>query len=200
MPYSTGGGSRGRNSNGHYGQCNDDNDDDGYPDEPYNCEYPDDNYFDERGKPHRHLGREGWLVNSQAVERHTRPDQRRRGRSADTASTSWRPLQRRHRGYSDKDGGQQHGMVNERWAGATEAAVGAAAVEMLRLRKEPRPASWKGVRIATAALAAATVETIVDKRGAADRRRTNKWLVAESVVAGLLVNRVVNGPRRKPRY
>ncbi|EJT68194.1 hypothetical protein GGTG_14227 [Gaeumannomyces tritici R3-111a-1] len=85
--------------------------------------------------------------------------------------------------------------MGEQWVGPVEAAAGAAAVEMLRLRKEPVSAGWKGARVATAALSAAAVETIIDKRGS-----SNKWLVAKAAVAGLLVNRAVNGSRRSRDY
>jgi len=64
----------------------------------------------------------------------------------------------------------------------------------VRLRKEPWRAGWKGTRVTTAALSAAAVEAMIDKRGS-----SSKWLVAEAALAGLLVNRAVNGPRREKR-
>ncbi|KAH8761636.1 hypothetical protein F5883DRAFT_126703 [Diaporthe sp. PMI_573] len=76
---------------------------------------------------------------------------------------------------------------------AVEAAIDAGAVEAFRLRNES--GSWtgrKGARVATAALGAAAIDTLLVNEPS--RHGTVK--VAESTIGGLVVNRVLNGPRR----
>ncbi|KAK2071200.1 hypothetical protein P8C59_005641 [Phyllachora maydis] len=86
---------------------------------------------------------------------------------------------------------------SERWKQRLLAAADAAAVEAFRLRKEP--GSWmgaKGRRLATVALTAAAADGFLAQDGAARGGRTQR---IESALAGLLVNRLVNGPRRTLR-
>ena len=71
-----------------------------------------------------------------------------------------------------------------------------ALVEAMRVRKEP--GSWtggKGARVATAALGAAAVDAIIDRNPEHHRKRKT----VESTLGGLLLNRVVNGPKRDLR-
>lgn len=66
----------------------------------------------------------------------------------------------------------------------------------MRVRKEP--GSWtgaKGARVATAALGAAAVDAFVAK----DPDKHGKRKTVESTIGGLLLNRMVNGPRRELR-
>jgi hypothetical protein len=66
----------------------------------------------------------------------------------------------------------------------------------MRVRKEP--GKWtggKGARVATAALGAAAVDALVAK----DPDRHGKRKSVEAAIGGLLLNRVVNGPRRELR-
>ncbi|KAB5522145.1 hypothetical protein GE09DRAFT_1155221 [Coniochaeta sp. 2T2.1] len=71
----------------------------------------------------------------------------------------------------------------------------------MRVRKEP--GKWtggKGARVATAALGAAAVDAFVTngKRNG-DPDKHGKRKTVESTLGGLLLNRVVNGPRRELR-
>lgn len=79
---------------------------------------------------------------------------------------------------------------------AIEAAIDAGVVEAFRLRDEP--GSWigrKGARVATAALGAASIDTVLVK----DPSKHGTAKLAESAIGGLMVNRVWNGPRRELR-
>ncbi|KAL2020303.1 hypothetical protein VTK56DRAFT_8531 [Thermocarpiscus australiensis] len=86
-----------------------------------------------------------------------------------------------------------------RWERGIEAAVDAAAVEAFRLRREPGP--WtgpKGQRVATAAVSAGVIGAATEKRR--DEHGTGGRLGAlGSAVGGLVINRLVNGPRKDVR-
>ncbi|KAH8904901.1 hypothetical protein BR93DRAFT_757443 [Coniochaeta sp. PMI_546] len=85
---------------------------------------------------------------------------------------------------------------NRRFQHAARSALDAAVVEIMRVRKEP--GSWtggKGARVATAALGAAAVDAFVAK----DPDKHGKRKTVESTIGGLLLNRVLNGPRRELR-
>jgi hypothetical protein len=85
---------------------------------------------------------------------------------------------------------------SEKWEQAAKAAIVAGAVEAFRSRKTPGP--WtgeKGQRIATAALGAAGIDSLVDKNS----NNHSKRHVAEAAIGGLLANRVANGPRSRSR-
>ena len=97
-------------------------------------------------------------------------------------------------------GGSQHGGSSEqsrsRWGRGIEAAVEAAAIEAFRVRKEPGP--WKGEkgsRIATAAISAAMIGAATDHSS----KKPEKKGTIGSAIGGLVVNRLVNGPRRDLR-
>jgi len=78
-----------------------------------------------------------------------------------------------------------------------KAAVDAAAIEAFRVRKDPGP--WtgkKGARIATAAISAGAVGAATEKR---KEEQGSKMGTVSSALAGLAVNRLVNGPRRDMR-
>jgi hypothetical protein len=106
---------------------------------------------------------------------------------------------RRSRRYSSsersrsRDGKSKSGA---KWEQAAKAAIVAGAVEAFRSRKTPGP--WtgeKGQRIATAALGAAGIDSLVDK----DPDKHGKRHVAESAIGGLLANRLANGARSQSR-
>ncbi|OAG12574.1 uncharacterized protein CC84DRAFT_1201538 [Paraphaeosphaeria sporulosa] len=90
----------------------------------------------------------------------------------------------------------RHGKSQAKWEQAAKAAIVAGAVEAFRSRKQPGP--WtgeKGQRIATAALGAAGIDSLVDK----DPDKHSKRHVAESALGGLVAARVANGSRSKSR-
>lgn len=85
-----------------------------------------------------------------------------------------------------------------RWGRGIEAAVDAAAIEAFRLRNEPGP--WTGAkasRIATAAVGAGVIGAATEKR----KQETGKGKIGSlgSAVGGLVLNRLVNGPREDLR-
>lgn len=86
--------------------------------------------------------------------------------------------------------------TEKKWEQAAKAAIIAGAVEAFRSRKEPGP--WtgeKGQRVATAALGAAGIDSLVDK----DPNRKSKRHVAEAAIGGLIANRLANGARSQSR-
>ncbi|KAI1751699.1 hypothetical protein F4782DRAFT_503953 [Xylaria castorea] len=124
------------------------------------------------------------------------------------------PRPRRHRSaHSDKhhddrrgrSGGGHHshgGRSNHRrpssshGAGAglkqaAGAAVAAGVVEAFRSRHDPD----RTVRVATAAIGAAATDSALGGGGRHDRNKETRHVV-ESALAGLVQNRVINGPRR----
>jgi hypothetical protein len=80
---------------------------------------------------------------------------------------------------------------------AAKAALDAAAIEAVRVRRQPGDwAGQKGARVATAALGAAATDTAAHQlRGHGGEDKHDKRHLMESVIGGLLANRVVNGPR-----
>jgi hypothetical protein len=101
---------------------------------------------------------------------------------------------RRHesRSRSRSRGGQK----SEKWEQAAKAALVAGAVEAFRSRKVAGP--WtgaKGQRIATAALGAAGIDSLIDR----DPGQHEKRHVAESALGGLLATRLANGSRSQSR-
>ncbi|KAF2472013.1 uncharacterized protein BDR25DRAFT_17261 [Lindgomyces ingoldianus] len=98
---------------------------------------------------------------------------------------------RRYSSSRSRSGGRR--STEKKWEQAAKAALVAGAVEAFRSRKTPGP--WtgeKGQRIATAALGAAGIDSLVDK----DPDRKSKRHVAESAIGGLLANRLANGSAR----
>lgn len=76
-----------------------------------------------------------------------------------------------------------------------KSAVDAAAIEAFRVRNQP--GSWtgaKGARVATAALSAAAIGAAAEKRK--EEKGSTKMGTVGSALAGMAVNRLVNGPRR----
>jgi hypothetical protein len=76
--------------------------------------------------------------------------------------------------------------------------VEAGAAEAFRLRHEP--GSWKGPkgeRVATAAISAAVLGAATEKRK--QEHSGGKLGTLGSAVGGLVVNRLVNGPRKEVR-
>ncbi|KHE78334.1 hypothetical protein GE21DRAFT_9993 [Neurospora crassa] len=86
-----------------------------------------------------------------------------------------------------------------RWGRSIDAALDAAAIEAIRVRKEPGP--WtgrKGSRVLTAAMAAAAVGAATDHRKAnGDGRKedSTKGKIG-SALGGLVINRMLNGPKK----
>ena len=75
---------------------------------------------------------------------------------------------------------------------AIKSAVTAGAVEAIRQRN--RPGDWmgeRGLRVATAALSAAAIDTAVDR----DPKRGSKRNIVKSTIGGLVVDRLANGLR-----
>ncbi|KAK4119106.1 hypothetical protein N657DRAFT_659197 [Parathielavia appendiculata] len=102
---------------------------------------------------------------------------------------------------SRRDSPPQHrasSRSRNRWERGIEAAVEAGAAEAFRLRKEPGP--WKGPkgeRVATAAISAAMLGAATEKRK--QDHSGGKLGTLGSAVGGLVVNRLVNGPRKEVR-
>ncbi|OIW22575.1 hypothetical protein CONLIGDRAFT_215334 [Coniochaeta ligniaria NRRL 30616] len=103
----------------------------------------------------------------------------------------------RTRGSTSRSTTRDRSPVDDRrFKHAARSALDAAVVEVMRVRKEP--GSWtggKGARVATAALGAAAVDAFVAK----DPDKHGKRKTVESTIGGLLLNRMVNGPRRELR-
>ncbi|KAK4112551.1 hypothetical protein N656DRAFT_779428 [Canariomyces notabilis] len=117
---------------------------------------------------------------SSSPTRHSRRS--RRGGTASSSSTA-RPASSRSRSRLDR---------------GLKAAVDAAAIEAIRLRNEPgRWSGAKGGRVATAAISAGVIGTAAEKR----KQDTGKGTVGTlgSAVGGLVVNRLLNGPRDQLR-
>jgi hypothetical protein len=98
----------------------------------------------------------------------------------------------RHRRNSDSYYNRSRSHEDlKKWKHAATAAVFTGVIEAVRNCNEP--GGWtgeKGKRIATAALSAAGVNTFLDK----DPDHKPKRHIAESVVGGLGINRIANGP------
>ncbi|KAK3347779.1 hypothetical protein B0H65DRAFT_155561 [Neurospora tetraspora] len=105
----------------------------------------------------------------------------------------------RQRGRSShrSTGNSRDPRSKSRWARSIDAALDAAAIEAVRVRKEPGP--WtgrKGSRVLTAAMAAAAVGVATDHRQ--DGRGDKKGKIG-SALGGLVINRMLNGPRKDLR-
>jgi hypothetical protein len=106
----------------------------------------------------------------------------------------------RSRRYSDESRSRSRSRggskKTKKWEQAAQAAAVAGVIEAWRSRKEPGPwTGQKGQRIATAALGAAGIDSLVDK----DPDRKGKRHVAEAAIGGLIANRVANGSRSQSR-
>lgn len=125
-----------------------------------------------------------------------RPQNRRHGSSSYSLSPP-RNTRGGGRSSSRRDDRSPVPPDDRRFQHAARSALDAAVVEVMRVRKEP--GSWtggKGARVATAALGAAAVDAFV---GGKDPDRHGKRKTVESTIGGLLLNRMVNGPRRELR-
>ncbi|KAK3689388.1 hypothetical protein B0T22DRAFT_171422 [Podospora appendiculata] len=129
-------------------------------------------------------------------DRHTHHYTRRTHSESPTRHRRGRRDSDRRRDSSDRSPSRSPSRSRSRsrskWGDSLEAAIDAAAIEALRLRKTP--GSWsgaKGTRIVTAALSAAAIDAAMDHKK--PESTTGKVM---SALGGLLVNRVVNGPRR----
>lgn len=91
---------------------------------------------------------------------------------------------------------REGGRKSEKWEQAAKAALVAGAVEAFRSRKVAGP--WtgeKGQRIATAAIGAAGIDSLIDR----DPSKHEKRHVAESALGGLVATRLANGSRSRSR-
>jgi len=174
-------------------------------------DYYDDDYYSERPKPQRRksivdnikeIGEAAGLggVIGAVTGRSRSRSRPRKHRDYDSDRDYYGYDDRRSRRYSSSSrspsrrGG--HKNTEKKWEQAAKAAIVAGAVEAFRSRNAPGP--WtgeKGQRIATAALGAAGIDSLVDK----DPDKHSKRHVAESAIGGLLANRVANGPRSRSR-
>ena len=121
------------------------------------------------------------------------------GRSKSHGRADDRDQRRRRRdSSSDRSRSRSHGRskggidVKDKVQAAAKAALVAGATEAFRMRKEP--GGWggeKGKRVLTAAVGAGGINSLLDKDG--DKGTTRHTI--ESVVGGLLGNRVLNGSR-----
>ncbi|KAK4132644.1 hypothetical protein BT67DRAFT_480427 [Trichocladium antarcticum] len=109
-----------------------------------------------------------------------------------------RSSRRSRRDSTSGGGGRAPERSRSRVERGIQAAVDAAAVEAFRLRREPGP--WvgaKGGRVATAAISAGVIGAAAEKRK--DGGHGGKIGSLGSAVGGLVVNRLVNGPRKEVR-
>ncbi|KAK0649550.1 hypothetical protein B0T16DRAFT_508371 [Cercophora newfieldiana] len=107
----------------------------------------------------------------------------------------------RHEARRDHDHDGSSSRSRSRFNRGITAAVDAAALEAFRLRKEPGP--WKGKkgqRIATAAISAGMIgaAAATDHSENKDHDLGGKGALG-SAIGGLMVNRLVNGPRKEVR-
>lgn len=126
-------------------------------------------------------------------------------------STSPQPHRRHHhhsQAYSHRGGDRsrsssrhrRRSLSNVNWDRSLKSAVDAAAIEAFRLRKEPGAwtSSKKTSRIATAAVSAAAIGAAMDDKKPGKEKKGELGTIG-SAIGGLVVNRIVNGPRREGR-
>ena len=122
---------------------------------------------------------------------------RRLSRRSRPRSPSVQYSERSYYSYEEDDGGARaRDKSRDGWKRPAMVAARAAAVEAFRLRKEP--GSWKGAkgaRVATVALAAAGLDHHLQK----NPNRSTRMAAIESTIGALVVNRLVNGPKRNLR-
>ncbi|KAH7414194.1 hypothetical protein DE146DRAFT_639545 [Phaeosphaeria sp. MPI-PUGE-AT-0046c] len=104
---------------------------------------------------------------------------------------------RRDRRYDSRSRSRSRGgRKSEKWEQAAKAAIVAGAVEAFRSRKVQGP--WtgeKGQRIATAALGAAGIDSLIDR----NPEKHEKRHIAESALGGIAASRLANGSRSRSR-
>lgn len=154
--------------------------------------YDDDHHHRHRpSSPHRHHTRDSHWDRDSTRHRsyHSTPPSRHRSRS--------------HGRHHDHDRRNPSRADHTSWTRGFAAGANAALVEAVRLRKEPGP--WtgkKGQRIATAAISAGAIGAAADhhkQHHHSGRDGNGEKGVLGSTLGGLVVNRLVNGPRREVR-
>jgi len=171
-------------------------------------DYDYDSEYDDRPKPQRRksivdnikdFGEAaglGGIIGAVTGRSHSRSRSRhRRDRGYESDRYDDRYDDRRSSRYGSRSP-SRHRNNEKKWEQAAKAAIVAGAVEAFRNRNTKGP--WtgeKGQRIATAALGAAGIDSLVDK----DPDKHGKRHVAESAIGGLLANRIANGPRSQSR-
>jgi len=126
------------------------------------------------------------------------PRSRSRGRSSSGAKHHHHSAHRRSHSSSSSSSSSSRSRScdGSKVKQALQAALIAGAVEAFRDRHEP--GGWSGPkreRVLTAAITAAGVDAVIDR----DPDKHTKRHIAESAVAGLAANRVINGPRTDHR-
>ncbi|KAK1753184.1 hypothetical protein QBC47DRAFT_387964 [Echria macrotheca] len=127
--------------------------------------------------------------------------ERARHREYHSASPTRYRSHSHHRGRRESTSSSYKGSSSRsrsRWSRGIEAAVDAAAIEAFRLRHEPGP--WKGAkgsRVATAAISAGVIGAATEHGH--DHGHSQAGALT-SAIGGLVVNRLVNGPRKEVRY
>lgn len=104
------------------------------------------------------------------------------------------PRRRHHSRSASHDGGFNEQISREKREQAIKSAVTAGAVEAFRQRNRPGP--WlgeKGVRVATAAVSAAAIDSAVDK----NPRRKGTRNVLGSTLGGLVIDKVASALRQR---
>ncbi|KAK4099102.1 hypothetical protein N658DRAFT_498697 [Parathielavia hyrcaniae] len=137
-----------------------------------------------------------------AVERYYPPSSHSHGHRRYHSSSPTRRSSCRSRRDSTPHHHHHRGSSRSRstWERGVEAGVGAGVAEAFRLRKEPGP--WKGPkgeRVATAAVSAAVLGASTEKQKQDHHHGGGKLSTLGSAVGGLVVNRLVNGPRDEVR-
>jgi hypothetical protein len=138
-------------------------------------------------------------------DRHHNHQRRHHGSSESPDQRSRRPRGRStNTGTGTGTGSNTHPRASSRsasrWGRGVEAAVKAGAAEAFRLRKEP--GKWKGEkggRVATAALSAGMIGAAAAAGQRHDDTGQKRLGSLGSAVGGLVVNRLVNGPRKEVR-
>ncbi|KAI0456941.1 hypothetical protein F5B21DRAFT_466306 [Xylaria acuta] len=115
-------------------------------------------------------------------------DDHRRGRSSGHHHSHHQHSSHGHSSSRHRRSASSHGPDLKQAAGA---AVAAGVVEAFRSRHDPD----RTVRVATAAIGAAATDSVLGGGGRHDHTKEKRH-VAESALAGLVENRVINGPRR----
>ncbi|KAK0624914.1 hypothetical protein B0T17DRAFT_590682 [Bombardia bombarda] len=108
------------------------------------------------------------------------------------------PRQHRRHHHSTDHHRDEHDRSRSHVKSNVEVAMEAAAIEAFRIRKEP--GSWtgsKGGRVATAALSAAAIGAASESRN--PDHEPGKIGKLGTAIGGLMVNRIVNGPRKEMR-
>lgn len=129
---------------------------------------------------------------SPSPDRHHRPS--RRDSDVRPRTRPSRPEARDH--SPRRSSNRRHSMSSGKLPQAAAAAFDAAAIEAIRVRKNP--GTWtgaKGARVATAAIGAAATDAAVGR----DRREDTKMSFVQSTIGGLLASRALHGFRDDKR-